>query len=211
MKWFVHSSPTDRSRHRIGRTSPRPAVGVSDHRTKRIGGPAGVPPCFARWRWMDRSGPIISLKHSAQRRTGASGRMPRPQVHEASSAKRCSNWRMQAWSRRFIPRSSKSTMVMGTSRRFNCIVAESSAPKGRSSWTSALMPLGPKPRREHHRWSDIERVGSMARNKPTAKKRRLLKAGKQNRRVPVWVILKTNRRTTTHGKRHQWRRSKLQK
>ena len=108
-------------------------------------------------------------------------------------------------------RSSKLTMVMGTSRRFNCIVAGSSAPKGRSSWTSALMPLGPKPRREHHRWSDIERVGSMARNKPTAKKRRLLKAGKQNRRVPVWVILKTNRRTTTHGKRHQWRRSKLQK
>ena len=36
---------------------------------------------------MDRSGPIISLKHSAQRRTGASGRMP-PQVHEASFAKR---------------------------------------------------------------------------------------------------------------------------
>ena len=66
-------------------------------------------------------------------------------------------------------------------------------------------------RGEHHRWSDIERVGSMARNKPTAKKRRLLQAGKQNRRVPVWVILKTNRRTTTHGKRHQWRRSKLQK
>ena len=31
----------------------------------------------------------------------------------------------------------------------------------------------------------------MSRNKPAAKKIRLLKAGKQNRRVPVWVMLKT--------------------
>ena len=33
----------------------------------------------------------------------------------------------------------------------------------------------------------------MARNKPHAKKKRLLKAGKQNRRVPVWVMMKTSR------------------
>ena len=92
--------------------------------------------CAAVLRKVAMDGPI-GTNHLAQafgqRRTGASGRMPRPQVHEASFAKRCENWRMQAWSRRFIPRSSKSTMVMGTSRRFNCIVAGSSAPKGRSS------------------------------------------------------------------------------
>lgn len=49
----------------------------------------------------------------------------------------------------------------------------------------------------------------MARNKPAAKKLRLYKATKQNRRVPVWIMLKTARRTTSHPKRHQWRRSKL--
>jgi large subunit ribosomal protein L39e len=51
----------------------------------------------------------------------------------------------------------------------------------------------------------------MSKIKPAAKKTRLLKAGKQNRRVPVWVMLKTNRNTVTHGKRHHWRRSKLQR
>ncbi|DAC31336.1 MAG TPA: 50S ribosomal protein L39e [Candidatus Poseidoniales archaeon] len=51
----------------------------------------------------------------------------------------------------------------------------------------------------------------MARNKPNAKKRRLMKVTKQNRRVPVWVMLRTNRNTTTHSKRHMWRRSKLQR
>ncbi|HIG04014.1 MAG TPA: 50S ribosomal protein L39e [Candidatus Poseidoniales archaeon] len=51
----------------------------------------------------------------------------------------------------------------------------------------------------------------MARNKPTAKKARLNKVVKQNRRVPVWVMLRTNRNVTTHGKRHHWRRSKLQR
>ncbi|MBT04814.1 MAG: 50S ribosomal protein L39e [Euryarchaeota archaeon] len=51
----------------------------------------------------------------------------------------------------------------------------------------------------------------MARNKPAAKKIRLLKAGKQNRRVPVWVMLKTARNTVSHPKRHNWRRSKLQR
>ncbi|HIF46311.1 MAG: 50S ribosomal protein L39e [Candidatus Poseidoniales archaeon] len=51
----------------------------------------------------------------------------------------------------------------------------------------------------------------MARNKPAAKKIRLLKVGKQNRRVPVWVMLKTARNTVSHPKRHHWRRSKLQR
>ena len=51
----------------------------------------------------------------------------------------------------------------------------------------------------------------MARNKPFAKKLRLNKVTKQNKRVPVWVVMKTNRRTHTHPKRHMWRRSKLQR
>ncbi|MAZ23632.1 MAG: 50S ribosomal protein L39e [Candidatus Thermoplasmatota archaeon] len=51
----------------------------------------------------------------------------------------------------------------------------------------------------------------MARNKPYAKKRRLMKVTKQNRRVPVWVMLRTNRKVNTHPKRHMWRRSKLQR
>ncbi|WP_297503426.1 50S ribosomal protein L39e [Thermococcus sp.] len=49
----------------------------------------------------------------------------------------------------------------------------------------------------------------MARNKPLAKKLRLAKAVKQNRRVPVWVIVKTNRKVMTHPKRRMWRRTKL--
>jgi len=51
----------------------------------------------------------------------------------------------------------------------------------------------------------------MARHKPAAKKIRLMKVGKQNRRVPVWVTMKTGRRTNTHPKRHMWRCSKLQR
>ncbi|MDG1533630.1 MAG: 50S ribosomal protein L39e [Candidatus Thalassarchaeaceae archaeon] len=51
----------------------------------------------------------------------------------------------------------------------------------------------------------------MARHKPFAKKQRLLKVTKQNRRVPVWVMLRTNRNTVSHPKRHHWRRSKLQR
>ena len=34
---------------------------------------------------------------------------------------------------------------------------------------------------------ESEKVLEMSKNKPAAKKIRLLKAGKQNRRVPVWV------------------------
>ena len=51
----------------------------------------------------------------------------------------------------------------------------------------------------------------MASNKPFAKKQRLLKVTKQNRRVPVWVMLRTNRLVNSHPKRHMWRRSKLQR
>ena len=40
----------------------------------------------------------------------------------------------------------------------------------------------------------------MSRNKPAAKKIRLLKVGKQNRRVPAWVMLKTARNTVSHPK-----------
>lgn len=47
------------------------------------------------------------------------------------------------------------------------------------------------------------------RNKPTAKKRRLIKAGKQKKPVPAWVIAKTMRNVRPNPKRRPWRRSKL--
>ena len=59
--------------------------------------------------------------------------------------------------------------------------------------------------------SQTTEVNEMARNKPFAKKQRLYKVTKQNRRVPVWVMLRTNRKVNTHPKRHMWRRSKLQR
>jgi len=49
----------------------------------------------------------------------------------------------------------------------------------------------------------------MSRNKPCAKKSRLSKATKQNRRVPLWAMLKTSRKVRTHPKMRQWRRSKV--
>lgn len=49
----------------------------------------------------------------------------------------------------------------------------------------------------------------MASNKPAAKKRRLLRAGKSNRRVPAWIIQRTNRRFTRHPKNRNWRRNWL--
>ncbi len=49
----------------------------------------------------------------------------------------------------------------------------------------------------------------MARNKPGPKKRRLLKKVNQNKRVPAWVMQRTNRRFTSHPKRRNWRRTKL--
>ena len=47
--------------------------------------------------------------------------------------------------------------------------------------------------------------------KSLGKKKRLAKANKRNRRVPAWVIMRTNQEFTQHDKRHHWRRSKLQK
>jgi large subunit ribosomal protein L39e len=49
----------------------------------------------------------------------------------------------------------------------------------------------------------------MARNKPTARKRRLAKAGKQKRPVPTWVVAKTMGKVRRHPKSKHWRRYKL--
>jgi large subunit ribosomal protein L39e len=51
----------------------------------------------------------------------------------------------------------------------------------------------------------------MAKNKPTGKKLRLIKATKRNRRVPTWVMVRTNRKFSRHPKRHNWRDSKLKR
>jgi large subunit ribosomal protein L39e len=51
----------------------------------------------------------------------------------------------------------------------------------------------------------------MSRNKPLARKLRLLKALNSNRRVPAWIIIKTSRRFTRHPKVRNWRRNKLKK
>ncbi|MGC1120109.1 MAG: 50S ribosomal protein L39e [Candidatus Methanofastidiosia archaeon] len=51
----------------------------------------------------------------------------------------------------------------------------------------------------------------MSRYKSLAKKLRLGKARKQNRRVPVWVWMKTQLHVRTHPKRRHWRRTNLQK
>jgi large subunit ribosomal protein L39e len=49
----------------------------------------------------------------------------------------------------------------------------------------------------------------MTRNKPTAKKRRLAKAGKQKKAVPTWVISKTVGKVRAHPKKRQWRTKKI--
>ena len=49
----------------------------------------------------------------------------------------------------------------------------------------------------------------MARHKPHARKLRLLAATKSNRRVPAWVMMRTNRTFLRHPKRRNWRRTKL--
>ena len=51
----------------------------------------------------------------------------------------------------------------------------------------------------------------MSRNKPLGKKIRLMRADKRNRRVPSWVMMRSARKFTRHPKRHNWRRSKLQR
>jgi large subunit ribosomal protein L39e len=49
----------------------------------------------------------------------------------------------------------------------------------------------------------------MARNKPTAKKRRLGKAGKQKKPVPTWVIARTDGKFRVTPKKRQWRTRKI--
>ena len=49
----------------------------------------------------------------------------------------------------------------------------------------------------------------MARNRHPNLKKRLGKANKQNRIVPLWAILKTKRKVRTHPKRRYWRASQL--
>ena len=43
--------------------------------------------------------------------------------------------------------------------------------------------------------------------KSKSKKKRLAKLERQNTRVPVWVMLKTDRQVTRNPKRRHWRRS----
>ncbi|MGE4275056.1 MAG: 50S ribosomal protein L39e [Candidatus Methanomethylophilaceae archaeon] len=49
----------------------------------------------------------------------------------------------------------------------------------------------------------------MTSNKPPAMKTRLNKATKQNRRVPAWVMIRTNRKFLRHPKRRSWRTGNL--
>lgn len=49
----------------------------------------------------------------------------------------------------------------------------------------------------------------MSSTKPPAMKERLNKKVKQNRRVPAWVMIRTNRQFLHHPKRRSWRMSKL--
>jgi large subunit ribosomal protein L39e len=47
----------------------------------------------------------------------------------------------------------------------------------------------------------------MTRNKPAAKKLRIANRIKQNRTVPTWVIMRTQRKVRTHPKRRRWQQS----
>ena len=49
----------------------------------------------------------------------------------------------------------------------------------------------------------------MAKVKDTSKKNRLIKATKQARSVPTWVIVRTNRKVRSNPKRRNWRQRKL--
>ena len=51
----------------------------------------------------------------------------------------------------------------------------------------------------------------MSTHKTLPKKIRLNKATNSNRRVPAWIMIKTNRRFTRHPKTRNWRRNKLKK
>jgi large subunit ribosomal protein L39e len=49
------------------------------------------------------------------------------------------------------------------------------------------------------------------RRKSLARKVRLFRIVKGNRRVPAWVMQRTNRTVTRHPKRHTWKRGHLHK
>ncbi len=51
----------------------------------------------------------------------------------------------------------------------------------------------------------------MSSRKTLTRKIRLNKATRSNRRVPAWIMLKTNRRFTRHPKQRHWRRDSLKK
>ncbi len=47
------------------------------------------------------------------------------------------------------------------------------------------------------------------RRKSLARKTRLFRLVKGNRRVPAWVMQRTNRSVTRHPKRHNWKKGHL--
>jgi large subunit ribosomal protein L39e len=49
----------------------------------------------------------------------------------------------------------------------------------------------------------------MTKNKPTAKKRRLAKAGKEKKPVPAWAISRTAGKFRQTPKKRQWRKRKI--
>lgn len=49
----------------------------------------------------------------------------------------------------------------------------------------------------------------MSRNKELGRKIRLMKKTNENRRVPGWVMMRTDRRVTQNPKRRNWRRTNL--
>ena len=51
----------------------------------------------------------------------------------------------------------------------------------------------------------------MPSRKDSQKKKMLAKATKSNRRVPLWVMIKTNRKVSTNPKQRHWKRSLLSK
>ena len=55
----------------------------------------------------------------------------------------------------------------------------------------------------------IIRGEKMSRNKPLAKKLRMAKANKQNRRIPIWAYGKTQRKLRYRPKPRHWRRNDL--
>ena len=49
----------------------------------------------------------------------------------------------------------------------------------------------------------------LTKNKPAAKKRRLVKANRRSQAVPIWIFVKSGRKVRSSPKRRNWRRSKL--